>query len=252
MLQELINAGAALLGANSAREANKTNVRLQRNQQNWEERMSNTAVQRRADDIQKAGGNRALAFVNGSEASTPNVAPAKVDAVPYNPPDITSAKLARAQMQNIAAQTGLTTEQTEVARATADNIRQQTITGANTAAQIAQQTKNLEQQIENLRAELAGKLTANEISRITAGVAGKTQEEQIAIIQANLRRARAEATSAEKKALLDQAIIDTIDWAKAKAATFMKPQLSTGKSYIKQMPKKTPPKKSGYVPYEGY
>lgn len=83
-------AGAIALGASaydsystqsSAKRANKTNVRLQREQQTWEERMSNTAVQRRADDIERAGGNRALAFVNGSEASTPSIQPARTEPV---------------------------------------------------------------------------------------------------------------------------------------------------------------------------
>jgi len=74
----LIQVGSELLGASSAHKANRTNIKLQREQQAWEERMSNTAISRRADDIERAGGNRALAFVNGSEASTPSVAPAQV------------------------------------------------------------------------------------------------------------------------------------------------------------------------------
>lgn len=70
--------GGELLGAHSAHKANRTNIRLQREQQAWEERMSNTAVSRHADDIEAAGGNRALAFVNGQQASTPSVSPAQV------------------------------------------------------------------------------------------------------------------------------------------------------------------------------
>lgn len=68
-----------LFGAHSASEANSTNIKNQREQRSWEENMSNTAVQRRADDIEKAGGNRALAFTNGQSASTPSISAPTVE-----------------------------------------------------------------------------------------------------------------------------------------------------------------------------
>lgn len=96
----------AIGGSSAQRSANQTNIRLQREQQAWEERMSSSAVQRRADDIEKAGGNRALAFVNGSEASTPTVTPARVEST-FKPDwiDLTSKQLALAQIKNVDAQT---------------------------------------------------------------------------------------------------------------------------------------------------
>src|SRR5688572_23251590 len=69
----------AWASSSSQHKANRANIRLQREQQAWEQMMSNTAIQRRRTDIEKAGGNPALAFTGGGEASTPSVAPARVE-----------------------------------------------------------------------------------------------------------------------------------------------------------------------------
>lgn len=67
------------LMANSAqRSANRTNVRLQREQRQWEENMSNTAWQRGTKDMLAAGINPMLAISQGP-ASTPNVSAATVE-----------------------------------------------------------------------------------------------------------------------------------------------------------------------------
>lgn len=108
---EAINIATELYGAYShqsaARQANRTNVKLQREQQAWEQQMSNTAVQRRAADIEAAGGNRALAFVNGSEATTPTVTPARVEPAPFRA-NLASALLTATQLKNVQANTKLT------------------------------------------------------------------------------------------------------------------------------------------------
>lgn len=106
-------ADAALQVANtwmqsdSARRANQTNIKLQREQQAWEKMMSGSAVQRRRDDIEKAGGNPALAFTTGDGATTPNVTPAHVE--PNYRGDIktnfSAAAVADAQLKNIKADT---------------------------------------------------------------------------------------------------------------------------------------------------
>lgn len=228
----------------SQQSANRTNIKLSREQRAWEERMSNTAVRRYADDIEAAGGNRALAFVHGGQSSTPSVSAPQVEATKYDSPDMNSAVLLKAQLNKLRADTDLTTEQQDVARATADNIRQNTATGANTAANLEQHTRNLEQALENLRQDLKGKITANEIAEIEKNVKGKTADEAIATAAENLRKAKAEATSAEKKALLDEALIKFIENVESRVKKYFAPQMSTGQKFqkgtLRNAPKKHP------------
>lgn len=127
-----LTAGSTYMGVQSAAAANRKNVQLQREQQAWEERMSNTAVQRRADDIEKAGGNRALAFTNGQSASSPTGSQATVQPT-FNP-----AWLRGGGMQALAL-----AAQVENTRA---NTAQQLATAriTNVEADIREQLKDME------------------------------------------------------------------------------------------------------------
>lgn len=101
-----INLLGNLFGHDSQDKANRTNIKLQREQQAWEEQMSNTAISRRVADITRAGGNPAAAFVNGGEASTPSVTAARTE--PFKPDirtNFMAAAVNKAQIQNIQADT---------------------------------------------------------------------------------------------------------------------------------------------------
>lgn len=105
------------IGASSAHKANRTNIRLQREQQAWEEKMSNTAIQRRKDDFVRAGFNPLLA-ATGVGASTPSIAPARVE--PENRSSIGASVATALQLKNLQAQTELTTQQARVNKVDAD------------------------------------------------------------------------------------------------------------------------------------
>jgi hypothetical protein len=118
-LSALAGLGGAYLGYKGQKDANQKNVQLAREQMAFQERMSNTAYQRAALDLEKAGLNRILAL--GSPASTPggqtaqvgNVGAAAVTAGSAAAGTGLAFKRLRQEIKNMKAQAKLTTAQAD-------------------------------------------------------------------------------------------------------------------------------------------
>lgn len=113
MFDEILGAVGGFLGA---KESAKMSKQMSREQMAFQERMSNTAYQRAARDLEAAGLNRILAI--GSPASTPAGAMGQVpdlgQALASGAGAATSAKQARAQRQLMEKQGGVADSQVDL------------------------------------------------------------------------------------------------------------------------------------------
>lgn len=126
----LTGAASAAAAYKGQKETNEANLQLARENRDWEERMSNTEVRRRMDDLKAAGLNPMLAY--GGSASTPNVQAPQMESAlgaaaehgvkAYSAGNVQKLNQAQidlinAQAENVSAQTSKTKAETGIVEA---------------------------------------------------------------------------------------------------------------------------------------
>lgn len=179
-----------ILGHDAQSRANRANIKLQREQQAWEERMSNTSWQRGTQDMLAAGMNPMLAFSQGG-ASTPNVAPATVqpeDAIARSINSAGTKAMQVVQLQNIALNNKILAEKAEQERM--NTSRQRVVMGQ---AEVRDEQGNLTHPSRPwFMDELNIKKSESEIRGIEQQIAEQT-------MGANINSAQAQALLKDKE-----------------------------------------------------
>lgn len=200
------------MGHSAQKTANKTNIALQRENQAWEERMSNTSWQRGVEDMKAAGINPMLSVSQGG-ASTPTTSAATVTPQDAAARSVTSAgnKATNTLLyEQLEANIRKTNQEARNAAITADrnklNLDVETAGNATRVAQastIAQmELTQLQRQVDNL--EKTGQLTAAQAKQITDML-----PEIVAKAKAEARLSQSQVPSAEAAARMFESLPQT-------------------------------------------
>lgn len=197
----------ALYGANKAsqgqEDANKTNIKLGREQMAFQREMSNTSYQRGIKDMQAAGLNPMLAYSQGGASaplgSMPQVQNAQGQTVAAVGTGVASANAAMSTLQGFQAMEQ-SQAHTEQIKATTDKIESETLAhDLNTARAAAelQRTKTEtvlgEEGIRNARQEIIRRQRENQLGGATFEADVKRRKAESLLTELEIPKSKAEA-----------------------------------------------------------